>query len=55
MAVTGDLITAGADYIPAVAACLGQLRAPDGVFGCMGNHDYFTDGEDFAPSWRARA
>jgi uncharacterized protein len=34
--------------VPAVAACLGSLRAPDGVFGCMGNHDYFTDGEAFA-------
>jgi uncharacterized protein len=46
--VTGDLITSGADYVPAVAACLGELRAPDGVFGCMGNHDYFTDGDHFA-------
>jgi len=46
--VTGDLITSGADYVPAVAACLGELRAPDGTYGCMGNHDYFTDGEAFA-------
>jgi uncharacterized protein len=48
IAVTGDLITSGADYVTAVAACLGDLRAPDGVFGCMGNHDYFTDGDHFA-------
>ncbi len=46
--VTGDLITSGGDYVPPVAAELGALRAPDGVFGCMGNHDYFTDGERFA-------
>jgi predicted MPP superfamily phosphohydrolase len=46
--VTGDLITSGAEYVPAVAACLGELRAPDGTYGCMGNHDYFTDGEAFA-------
>jgi uncharacterized protein len=46
--VTGDLITSGAEYVPAVAACLGELRAPDGVFGCMGNHDYFTNGDTFA-------
>ena len=26
-------------------AALGGLRARDGVFACMGNHDYFTDGE----------
>jgi predicted MPP superfamily phosphohydrolase len=48
VAVTGDLITSGRDYTDAVATCLGQLRAPDGVYGCMGNHDYFTDGEAFA-------
>jgi predicted MPP superfamily phosphohydrolase len=45
--VTGDLITSGRDYTQAVAECLSQLRAPDGVYGCMGNHDYFTDGEAF--------
>jgi predicted MPP superfamily phosphohydrolase len=48
VAVTGDLITSGRDYTQAVAECLGRLQAPDGVFGCMGNHDYFTDGEAFA-------
>jgi uncharacterized protein len=48
IAVTGDLITSGSDYVEPVAAALGELEAPDGVFGCMGNHDYFTDGERFA-------
>jgi predicted MPP superfamily phosphohydrolase len=48
VAVTGDLITTGADYVPAVAACLGDLRAREAVFGSLGNHDYFTDGEAFA-------
>ena len=47
VAVTGDLITSGRDYTQAVAESLGRLRAPDGVYGCMGNHDYFTDGEAF--------
>ncbi len=45
MTVTGDLITSGSAYVAAVAAALGGLRARDGVFACMGNHDYFTDGE----------
>jgi uncharacterized protein len=45
IAVTGDLITSGDQYVGAVAAELGGLRAPDGVWACMGNHDYFTDGE----------
>jgi hypothetical protein len=48
IAVTGDLITSGEDYVGAVAAELGALRAPDGVLGCMGNHDYFADGDQLA-------
>jgi predicted MPP superfamily phosphohydrolase len=46
MVVTGDLITSGSEYVARVAEELGGLRAPDGVLGCMGNHDYFTDGEE---------
>lgn len=45
VAVTGDLITHGSSHVEAVARALGQLRAKDGAFACMGNHDYFTDGE----------
>ncbi|HXU64227.1 MAG TPA: metallophosphoesterase [Polyangia bacterium] len=45
VAVTGDLIASGSAFVPVVAASLGKLRARDGVFACMGNHDYFTDGE----------
>jgi predicted MPP superfamily phosphohydrolase len=48
VAVTGDLIATGSEYVPAVSDALGGLRARDGVFACMGNHDYFTDGEAFA-------
>ncbi len=47
MTVTGDLITHGSSYVEAVSRALGGLRAKDGVFACMGNHDYFTDGEYF--------
>lgn len=43
--VTGDLITHGSTYVEAVARALGGLRAKDGAYACMGNHDYFTDGE----------
>ncbi len=46
IAVTGDLITSGNEYVAAVAAELGRLSAPDGVLACMGNHDYFTEGEE---------
>lgn len=45
-AVTGDLITSGAHHVAAVASALGELRAPEGRYACMGNHDYFTDGDE---------
>jgi predicted MPP superfamily phosphohydrolase len=48
VAVTGDLITTGNQYVSGVTEALGGLRARDGVYACMGNHDYFTDGEAFA-------
>jgi predicted MPP superfamily phosphohydrolase len=45
VAVTGDLITSGPDYVDVVAEELGKLSGRDGVFAAMGNHDYFTEGE----------
>jgi len=48
VAVTGDLIASGPAFVPVVAASLGKLQARDGVFASMGNHDYFTDGEEMA-------
>jgi len=54
IAVTGDLITSGEHYVGAVTEELGALRAPDGVWACMGNHDYFTDGERLAGELEAR-
>jgi predicted MPP superfamily phosphohydrolase len=48
VAVTGDLIASGPAFVPVVATSLGKLRGRDGVFACMGNHDYFTDGEEMA-------
>jgi predicted MPP superfamily phosphohydrolase len=48
IAVTGDLIASGSAFVSVVAGALGGLRAPDGVYAAMGNHDYFTDGERMA-------
>jgi len=45
VAVTGDLIASGSAYVDVVARALGGLRARDGAFASMGNHDYFGDGE----------
>jgi predicted MPP superfamily phosphohydrolase len=41
VAVTGDLIASGTAFVDVVAGALGNLRARDGVFAAMGNHDYF--------------
>ncbi len=43
--VTGDLVSSGTDYHEDIAEIVGGLRARDGVFVTMGNHDYFGEGE----------
>ena len=45
IAVTGDLIASGHAFVDVVARALAGLRARDGVFAAMGNHDYFGNGE----------
>ena len=37
---TGDLVTVQADELRGFESQLSQLKAPDGVFSVMGNHDY---------------
>ncbi|MEZ4261666.1 MAG: metallophosphoesterase [Polyangiaceae bacterium] len=43
--VTGDMVTSGTAHHDDIADIVGALRAPDGVFVSMGNHDYFGEGE----------
>jgi len=38
--LTGDFIHRGYKYVDAVAATLGRLSAPHGVFAVLGNHDF---------------
>ena len=52
IAVTGDLITSGDAFTEDVAAALSTLVAPDGVYACMGNHDYFCDAERLVAALR---
>ncbi|HYF35682.1 MAG TPA: metallophosphoesterase [Prosthecobacter sp.] len=40
--LTGDFVTDTAEAAPTIAELLGQLRAPQGVFACLGNHDYWS-------------
>jgi predicted MPP superfamily phosphohydrolase len=52
--VTGDMVTSGTAYHEDIAALIGDLRAKDGVFVSMGNHDYFGDGEPLITLLRAK-
>lgn len=52
VAVTGDLITSGSLHVADLASALGGLQARDGVFACLGNHEYFTDAEAFVKAVR---
>ncbi len=36
----GDYVTKGTKYIKPMAQVLGKLKAPLGIYGVMGNHDY---------------
>lgn len=43
--ITGDMLTTGTEYHDDVVAVLSELRARDGVFACLGNHDYYGEAE----------
>ena len=53
--VTGDMVTSGTDFYEDVADVIGALRAKEGVFASMGDHDYFgAEGEPLVSMLRAR-
>jgi predicted MPP superfamily phosphohydrolase len=43
--LTGDYVSHETEYIAPVAAALGKLEAEHGIYGCLGNHDHWTDPE----------
>ncbi|MEA5572738.1 metallophosphoesterase [Calothrix sp. UHCC 0171] len=44
IAITGDFITRHQErFIPNLEATMGELKAKDGKFGVLGNHDYWAD------------
>ena len=45
VAVTGDLVTTGTAFYEDVAEVIGAVRAKDGVFVSMGNHDQWAPDE----------
>ena len=44
VALTGDYTTALREFVEPCAEALGALRAPEGVWAVLGNHDHKTDG-----------
>jgi hypothetical protein len=44
--VTGDFISDVARYAHSCSAALSGLQAPDGVYGVLGNHDYWNEDPD---------
>jgi uncharacterized protein len=44
VALTGDYTTSLREYVEPCAEALGELRAPEGVWAVLGNHDHKTDG-----------
>lgn len=41
IALTGDFIDRGREWVPGCMRELSRLRAPSGVFGVLGNHDHY--------------
>ncbi len=54
IALTGDYVTSGTRFHQQIADILGPLRARDGVFAVLGNHDYF-DADDLVSRLRNAA
>ena len=45
VAVTGDFVTWDAGTQDAVVEVVSELKAPFGIYGCLGNHELWTDTE----------
>jgi predicted MPP superfamily phosphohydrolase len=48
VALTGDFIGSSPHFIPACAAALEKIKAREGVFACLGNHDYWVGAHSVA-------
>ncbi len=45
--VTGDLITMDGDPLDDCLDILAKLKSDAGIYGCLGNHEYYADAEDY--------
>jgi uncharacterized protein len=46
VALTGDFVATSNNQAPAFLRAISALRARYGVYGCLGNHDHFTNSEE---------
>jgi predicted MPP superfamily phosphohydrolase len=53
--VTGDLISTRFDPVDACIRQLARVKAPAGVYGCMGNHERYAHAESYVEQAAARA
>jgi predicted MPP superfamily phosphohydrolase len=51
--VTGDLVDFEATFAPFVGRKLADLPSRDGVFACLGNHDYYAGADSIVRALRA--
>jgi len=54
VALTGDYTTKRSGFVEPCAEALGELRAPEGVWAVLGNHDHYTDAELTARALKKR-
>lgn len=52
VAITGDLVDGSVDELRGVVDVLADLRAPDGVFACTGNHEYYMGADGWVAHLR---
>jgi uncharacterized protein len=51
--LTGDFIGSSPQFIPVCAAALEKLEAREGVFACLGNHDYWVGADRVTEALRS--
>jgi predicted MPP superfamily phosphohydrolase len=51
--VTGDLVDVDPSFAPFVARKLADLAPRDGLFACLGNHDYYAGADEILAAIRA--
>ncbi len=52
--VTGDLISSRGDPLDACIRQIARLKSDAGIYGCMGNHERYSDAEDYTQAAAAR-